>query len=150
MHGRLQLQILGPQRLGPRHPRIARRHGLAVDSELELTTGDVVERFRVRALLKDEGPARTLDGNFALMDIAAAQLAFQRLGRLNRVDVRLADGVNIDRAEKEIATAEIGAFVMQELKTLDKVAYVRFASVYRHFRDIGEFMTDGGFTGAAQ
>ena len=47
-----------------------------------------------------------------------------------------------DRAEKEMATAEIGAFVMQELKKLDKVAYVRFASVYRHFRDIGEFMTE--------
>ncbi len=47
-----------------------------------------------------------------------------------------------ERPEKEIATADIGAFVMQELKTLDKVAYVRFASVYRHFRDIGEFMTE--------
>ena len=44
--------------------------------------------------------------------------------------------------EKEISTDEIGAFVMQELKKLDKVAYVRFASVYRHFRDIGEFMTE--------
>ena len=39
-------------------------------------------------------------------------------------------------------TAEVGAFVMQELKQLDKVAYVRFASVYRHFRDIGEFMSE--------
>jgi transcriptional repressor NrdR len=47
-----------------------------------------------------------------------------------------------DRAEKEMATAEVGSFVMQELKKLDKVAYVRFASVYRHFRDIGEFMTE--------
>ncbi len=47
-----------------------------------------------------------------------------------------------DRTEKEMATAEIGSFVMQELKKLDKVAYVRFASVYRHFRDIGEFMTE--------
>jgi transcriptional repressor NrdR len=47
-----------------------------------------------------------------------------------------------ERAEKEISTNEIGAFVMQELKKLDKVAYVRFASVYRHFRDIGEFMTE--------
>ena len=47
-----------------------------------------------------------------------------------------------DRPEKEIPTAEVGAFVMQELKRLDKVAYVRFASVYRHFRDIGEFMTE--------
>jgi transcriptional repressor NrdR len=45
-----------------------------------------------------------------------------------------------DRPEKEIATQEIGTFVMMELKRLDKVAYVRFASVYRHFRDIGEFM----------
>jgi transcriptional repressor NrdR len=47
-----------------------------------------------------------------------------------------------DRAEKEMSTAEIGATVMQELKRLDKVAYVRFASVYRHFRDIGEFMSE--------
>ena len=52
------------------------------------------------------------------------------------------EGILQDRAEKEMATAEIGAFMMQELKKLDKVAYVRFASVYRHFRDIGEFMTE--------
>jgi transcriptional repressor NrdR len=47
-----------------------------------------------------------------------------------------------ERPEKEISTEEIGAFVMQALRRLDKVAYVRFASVYRHFRDIGEFMTE--------
>jgi transcriptional repressor NrdR len=47
-----------------------------------------------------------------------------------------------DRPEKEIATDDIGAFVMTELKRLDKVAYVRFASVYRDFRDIGEFMVE--------
>ena len=47
-----------------------------------------------------------------------------------------------DRPEKEIATADIGTFVMEELRKLDKVAYVRFASVYKHFRDIGEFMTE--------
>ena len=47
-----------------------------------------------------------------------------------------------ERPEKEISAEEVGAFVMQELKALDKVAYVRFASVYRHFRDIGEFMTE--------
>ncbi len=50
------------------------------------------------------------------------------------------EGTLQDRPEKEIATAEIGQAVMEELKHLDKVAYVRFASVYRHFRDIGEFM----------
>ena len=47
-----------------------------------------------------------------------------------------------ERPEKEIAAVEIGGFVMDELKKLDKVAYVRFASVYRHFRDIGEFMNE--------
>ena len=47
-----------------------------------------------------------------------------------------------ERPEKEISTEEVGALIMKELKTLDKVAYVRFASVYRHFRDIGEFMTE--------
>jgi transcriptional repressor NrdR len=44
-----------------------------------------------------------------------------------------------ERPEKEIATAEIGQFVMAALKDLDEVAYVRFASVYRNFRDISEF-----------
>jgi transcriptional repressor NrdR len=52
------------------------------------------------------------------------------------------EGALQDRPEKEISTADIGSFVMEELKTLDKVAYVRFASVYRHFRDIGEFMSE--------
>ena len=44
-----------------------------------------------------------------------------------------------DRPEKEMSTDEIGRLVMDELRRLDKVAYVRFASVYRHFRDINEF-----------
>jgi len=47
-----------------------------------------------------------------------------------------------DRPEKEIATADGGGFVMEELRKLDKVAYVRFASVYKHFRDLGEFVDE--------
>lgn len=82
--------------------KFARRHELAVGSDIDLTTGDTVARYRIRALLEDQGPARALDGNFVLMDIAAAQLAFQRLGRLDRVDVRLADGVSVDGAETAI------------------------------------------------
>jgi transcriptional repressor NrdR len=52
------------------------------------------------------------------------------------------EGTLQDRPEKEIATADIGLFVMEELRKLDKVAYVRFASVYKHFRDIGEFVDE--------
>jgi transcriptional repressor NrdR len=47
-----------------------------------------------------------------------------------------------EQPDKEMTTQEIGMFVMQELKKLDQVAYVRFASVYRDFRDIGEFMNE--------
>ena len=58
-------------------------------------------------------------------------------GLADRVEATLQE-----RPEKEIATVEIGQFVMEELKRLDKVAYVRFASVYRHFRDINEFANE--------
>ena len=44
--------------------------------------------------------------------------------------------------EREIRTTVIGEAVMTRLRTLDEVAYVRFASVYRAFRDVGEFMTE--------
>ena len=43
------------------------------------------------------------------------------------------------REDREISTQDIGAFVMDRLKTLDQVAYVRFASVYRRFDDIEAF-----------
>jgi transcriptional repressor NrdR len=42
--------------------------------------------------------------------------------------------------EKEVSSETIGSMVMEELRNLDEVAYVRFASVYRQFRDINEFM----------
>jgi transcriptional repressor NrdR len=44
-----------------------------------------------------------------------------------------------ERPDKEIGVAEIGQLVMGRLKELDKVAYVRFASVYREFADVAEF-----------
>ncbi len=44
--------------------------------------------------------------------------------------------------EKEISTKAIGQFIMDKLKSLDKVAYVRFASVYFDFRSLEEFMTE--------
>ena len=48
-------------------------------------------------MLLDEGPAQTLDGNFALMDIAAAQLAADRLGLLDYVDVLLRPEFDADQ-----------------------------------------------------
>lgn len=45
-----------------------------------------------------------------------------------------------DNPEREISTTEIGEFLMSKLRSLDKVAYVRFASVYRDFQDVEAFL----------
>ena len=58
---------------------------------------------------------------------------------------KLVDDVEIEifnREEKEIPTSLIGELLMDRLKDLDAVAYVRFASVYRQFKDIGTFMNE--------
>ncbi len=47
-----------------------------------------------------------------------------------------------EKGGKEIASSEIGERVMEELQELDEVAYVRFASVYRQFKDINQFMRE--------
>lgn len=83
--------------------KLARRRGLAVGDTVTLLVGDRERPFTIQGLLADEGPARVLDGNFVLMDIAAAQLAFNRLGRLDRLDVRLPDPDAVHPALVEIA-----------------------------------------------
>ena len=47
-----------------------------------------------------------------------------------------------DSSEREVSTTSIGELIMNELKSLDKVAYVRFASVYLDFKDVQEFMSE--------
>ena len=57
----------------------------------------------------------------------------------------IADQVELlaqESSEREVATDAIGATIMDELRKLDKVAYVRFASVYLDFKDVQEFMTE--------
>ena len=56
---------------------------------------------------------------------------------VNRIEIELYE--NYDR---EVKSTKVGDLVMRELKTLDHVAYVRFASVYREFKDVSEFMRE--------
>ena len=55
-------------------------------------------------------------------------------GAIARIEERL-----LSSGEREVVSERIGELVMRELKKLDKVAYVRFASVYRSFEDVDEF-----------
>jgi putative ABC transport system permease protein len=97
------LKILTDQRSVVITEKLARRRGYAVGDEIRFMIGDRVGDYIVRALLKDEGPARMLDGNFVLMDIAAAQLAFDRLGRVDRIDVLLPDGSDLTHTLDRVA-----------------------------------------------
>jgi transcriptional repressor NrdR len=47
-----------------------------------------------------------------------------------------------DSGDREIATAAIGEKLMNRLRSLDKIAYIRFASVYRDFQDVEEFLSE--------
>jgi transcriptional repressor NrdR len=47
-----------------------------------------------------------------------------------------------DSADREMSTSDVGKTIMRRLKALDKVAYIRFASVYLEFEDVTEFMTE--------
>jgi transcriptional repressor NrdR len=48
----------------------------------------------------------------------------------------------MDSSDRELPTTDVGKIIMKRLKTLDKVAYVRFASVYLEFEDVSEFMDE--------
>ena len=58
---------------------------------------------------------------------------------------KLVEGIEVqlyNSLQREVTTEEIGELIMQKLKSLDEVAYVRFASVYRQFKDINTFMDE--------
>ena len=82
--------------------KLASRHGLNVGSEVRLSIGDRAQLFVVRGLIANEGPGRVVDGAVAIMDIAAAQMAMSRSGRVDRLDLRLHEGLDTDETEAAI------------------------------------------------
>ncbi|HCQ97787.1 MAG TPA: hypothetical protein DIU48_00100, partial [Acidobacteria bacterium] len=83
--------------------RFASRHGIELDASVELVVGDRVHDVVVRGLLLDEGPARVVEGQLVLLDIAVAQLLFDRIGWLDRVEIQLFEPEAIDAVEAAIA-----------------------------------------------
>jgi len=63
------------------------------------------------------------------------------MGKLEQI-VNDVEGFVIDSPDRERSTSEVGEMIMEQLKQQDKVAYIRFASVYRDFKDVREFGTE--------
>ncbi|MBI2821713.1 MAG: ABC transporter permease [Acidobacteria bacterium] len=83
---------------------LAGRLGLVPGSSLPLLVGDARRDFIVGAVLRDSGAARAFDGNLVFMDIAGAQLALDRIGSLDRIDVRVNARDQIAGVEARIRT----------------------------------------------
>jgi len=52
------------------------------------------------------------------------------------------EAIQLGREAREISTSQLGELVLEKLYSIDKVAYIRFASVYRHFENLDEFITE--------
>ncbi len=85
----------------------AARHGLELDDHLVLETGHGLQSFTVRGLIEATGPATAFGGNIAVMDLYAAQYMFARGTQLDRIDVVLEPGAELDEARERLGS-ELG------------------------------------------
>ena len=81
----------------------AEAHGLQKGASLTLLVGPRRQRFSIKGLLAPQGPARAFDGNIAILDIAAAQVAFDKIGRLDRIDLITDERVPLDEIRARLA-----------------------------------------------
>ncbi len=68
---------------------MAEREGIKIDQQIRVQTVRGIQTFRVRGLLNPEGPAKVAAGNIAIMDLPAAQMAFGKENRIDRIDISL-------------------------------------------------------------
>jgi transcriptional repressor NrdR len=105
------------------------------------TTYERVEKSPVRVVKKD-GSRDNFDRNKILSGLLkACEKRPVSTEALENV-VSEIERVIYDKFEREVDTKFIGELIMRKLGVLDKVAYVRFASVYREFKDIDEFLNE--------
>lgn len=115
-----------------------RRRRRCVSCEKRFTTFETVE-LRMPQVVKQNGMRSEFD-------VAKLRISFTRALHKRPVSTELVDAA-IDHVvqkvfalgEREIGSRQVGEMVMKELLKLDKVAYIRFASVYKSFQDVGDF-----------
>jgi transcriptional repressor NrdR len=127
-------------RLGKEGNNIRRRRE-CVDCERRFTTYERVEET-LPLVVKKDGRREPFD---RLKIIAGMQRACEKRPVSIATIEKMVDRLEVtlqESGEKEIEASRIGKAVMEALHDIDEVAYVRFASVYRQFKDINEFMAE--------
>jgi transcriptional repressor NrdR len=113
---------------------VIRRRRECLSCARRFTTYERIDEIPYMVVKKD-GRREKFDRQKVLAGLLKAcekrPVAMGRLAEIvNDIEAKL-----LDSPEREVSTTEIGEMLMQRLRTLDKVAYVRFASVYRDFQD---------------
>jgi transcriptional repressor NrdR len=115
-----------------------RRRRECLSCERRFTTYEKIEEIPYMVVKKD-GKRQPFDSQKLLRGmLKACEKRPVPVSKLEEI-VEEVETMLQDRPEKEMNASEIGRLVMKKLKALDKVAYVRFASVYREFKDVLEF-----------
>ena len=121
--------------------RSIRRRRVCDECDKRFTTYEKVETIPLIVIKKDNN-RETYDRS--KIEAGVLRACHKRPISANQIN-RLVDEVETEifnREEKEIPSQVIGELVMNKLKDLEAVAYVRFASVYREFKDINTFMEE--------
>ena len=127
-------------RLGKEGNNIRRRRE-CVDCERRFTTYERVEET-LPLVIKKDGRREAFDRQKIISGIQrACEKRPVSIATIEKVVDQMEVSLQ-ECGEKEIPASRIGESIMTALQALDEVAYVRFASVYRQFRDINEFMSE--------
>ena len=118
-----------------------RRRRECLQCQRRFTTYETVESLPI-VVVKKDGSRQSFDRNKILNGMLRA--CEKRPVSLAALETAALDIEQIlqNSLEHEVSTGQIGELVMERLKPLDEVAYVRFASVYRQFKDINSFMRE--------
>ncbi|MBD3313928.1 transcriptional repressor NrdR [Candidatus Woesearchaeota archaeon] len=119
-------------------PGITRRRRECVKCKKRFTTYEKVEVLDL-SIIKKDGTREAFDREKLEKGIKRAcekrPISQEKIDKvMNEIEAEL-----LNKKTKELDSSEVGELVMKKLKKLDKIAYIRFASVYREFKDIDSF-----------
>ena len=118
-----------------------RRRRECLQCERRFTTSETVESLPM-VVIKKDGSRQTFDRSKVLRGIQrSCEKRPVPVADMERMALEIEQELQ-NKLEREISTELVGEMVMDKLKKADEVAYVRFASVYRQFKDINTFMSE--------
>ena len=116
-----------------------RRRRECLNCQRRFTTYEIVESLPI-IVVKRDGTRQSFDRNkiFNAM-VRAFDKRKVEMAELERIATEIEQSIQ-NTLEREVTSDKIGEMVMARIKSIDEVAYIRFASVYRRFQDVGSFV----------